>query len=997
MLSSAHMAVAKSQASQHSFVPDERQLAAIEHVRGPLLVVAGAGTGKTSVLVHRIARLIAEGHARPDEILALTYTDNAAREMFDRVRSEVRGADVRGLQAATFHAYCNNLLIRNGKGFGVLDDKDLWIYLRRRIRELKLKHFVRAANVVQFLDDLLDFIRRCHDELVGPEQYAKYVQRLQRGELPIPRVARSKEAAGLADEEILGRCREIANVFATVERWLQEDNLGTFSHMITRAHALLERDEKLRPEERRHARFILVDEFQDANFAQVKILAQLAGDERNIFAVGDPDQAIYRFRGASSAAFSLFQRQFPGARVVVLGKNRRSTTPILRCAFALIEKNPPVLASVRGEDTSYPRAPLQSAREEEAAHASKLLASVPVEAVSFAGKEAEGPDVVGVIQEKRRRLRCAWNRFGVLYRSHSHRDEVVEELAQRDIPFSIENMDVMDTPEVRDLLACLGAVVSVGDDAGLFRVAALPQFNVNPEQLRTTLRALAKDAREGQSANLASVLREVQGGASVLETVEQVREDVARTRVKGRAALETIGERFALDLSSQPLQAALKFVDDWEQKATTKTGELSELLEYLNYFREARGAIPMASHDEDAVRLMTAHAAKGLEFDHVFILRANAGSFPCGYKETLVEFPQEFRDPDSVAEDDDKALHEQEERRLFYVAMTRARDSLTIYAKQGSGKDKTPAGLLRELLKESSLRRWLAPRAARGFQTDMFAAAVTQNPSRTEAWLALPPASDLHTRLSASAVESYETCPLQFKLEREWRMPREVPAAAQYGAAMHRVLRTYYDAVRYGRAMGEEELLERFRADLADAGIQDRYQYELYEKQGLEQLHDFLAQQRERPLPNVLHTEEWFEVRIGGADVVGRIDRIDRLDGDRVAIVDYKTGKPRSQQDADESLQLSIYALAAREKWGYRPDCIVFHNLEENSVVTTTRSEADLAGARNRVQEVAHSIADGKFSPKLGFHCSFCPYRNLCPATEKSFYAAEKKGIRKPN
>src|SRR5438876_3677527 len=151
-----------------------------------------------------------------------------------------------------------------------------------------------------------------------------------------------------------------------MERWLEEENLGTFSHMITRAHALLHSDRKGLAEARARARFILVDEFQDANFAQIKILARLAGSEGNIFAVGDPDQAIYRFRGASSAAFELFHRHFPSARLVVLEKNRRSTTPILRSAFALIDKNPPVFARHADGALAYRRTPLQSAREEEA-------------------------------------------------------------------------------------------------------------------------------------------------------------------------------------------------------------------------------------------------------------------------------------------------------------------------------------------------------------------------------------------------------------------------------------------------------------------------------------------------------------------------------------------------------------------------------------------------------------------------------------------------------
>ncbi len=886
-----------------------------------MLVVAGAGTGKTSVLIHRIARLVQQGHAKPEEVLALTYTVAAAGEMRDRVGALMG----KPIHSATFHDYCNDLLKRAGKDFGVLDDCDLWIYLRKRVHELRLQHYVRAANVGQFLRDLLDFLRRCHDELVTPEKYAEYVARLERGEAFVPRVAKSKDQ--LSDDEVIARCQEIARVFATTEKWLRDENLGTFGHMITRAHELLTRDGKLLAAERARARFILVDEFQDANFAQIEILAKLAGEEANVFAVGDPDQAIYRFRGASSAAFQLFRRHFPPMKLVVLGKNRRSTTPILQCAFALVDKNPPVFA-VSERAFAYRRTPLQSAREEEASKEGKPLATFPVEAVSFAARDAEAPDVVRIMEETKRRLRCKWKDFGVLYRSHIHRDDVVQQLAEREIPFSIENMDVSDTPEVRDLFACVAVVVDLASDANLFRVAALPQFNVDPEQLRAALRAIAKDSKEGVVVPLASVLDGVAGGLEVLESVRQARDEVNRRKAKARAALQLIGKQFRLDLNSAILQAALKFAADWEEKRTTKTKELGEWIEYLSYFREAGGVIPLASkEDEDAVRLMTAHGAKGLEFSHVFILRATSGSFPTSYRETLVEFPRELRDPDSAAAGDDKTLNDQEERRLFYVAMTRAKDSLHIYGKQGIGRDKTPAGLMRELIGNPGLQPWLRSRPALPSQPELIeiaAAADAAYPegSRLAVWLELPAIEGLDARLSASAVETYETCPLQFKFEREWKLARQVHAAMQYGAAMHRVLRTYYDSVRLGRTKSDDELMQLFRDDPGLAGIQDGYQRELYLKQGEAQLRDFLAGTRSAPRPEVLHTEEWFEVQIAGTKVAGRIDRMDRAPDGSVAIVDYKTGKARSQEDADESLQLSIYAMAVREKWGYQRGCV---------------------------------------------------------------------------
>ena len=294
-----------------------------------------------------------------------------------------------------------------------------------------------------------------------------------------------------------------------------------------------------------------MDEFQDVNFAQVKVLQRLAGEERNVFAVGDPDQAIYRFRGASSAAFVLFQRHFPGVGLVKLEKNRRSTSPILNCAFALISKNPNVFDAAQSS-TAYQRSVLISAREEDAAREGKQLPQIPVEAVVLTGKDFECTELVTALLDWQRKTRRQWSDCAVLYRTHSHRDQLATELASQGIPFSIENMDVMDMPEARDLFACLGAVVSDSDGASLFRVAALPQFaicagesgasKIDPEKLRAGIKALPRNAG---TAAIALVLSQIEGGPAVLERLRHTREELATTGLRGRAAVDLVVRNFS--------------------------------------------------------------------------------------------------------------------------------------------------------------------------------------------------------------------------------------------------------------------------------------------------------------------------------------------------------------------------------------------------------------------------------------------------------------------
>jgi RecB family exonuclease len=333
--------------------------------------------------------------------------------------------------------------------------------------------------------------------------------------------------------------------------------------------------------------------------------------------------------------------------------------------------------------------------------------------------------------------------------------------------------------------------------------------------------------------------------------------------------------------------------------------------------------------------------------------------------------------------------------------MTRAKDTLAIYAHQGRGKkDPKPTQFLREFMIHPAYKKFWSTQPAAAVQDTLFAEEeqrIALQQSNVAAWLLLPPSANFVTGLSASAIEIYEECPLRFKLEREWNLPRDVSASLHYGAAMHGVLRTFYDAQRYQREIGDDELIEQFRAALASAGIADRYQYELYLRQGIEQLRQFIDSARQAPPPEVIETERRFELPVGGVKLAGRIDRMDRLSPDAVAIVDYKTGKPKSQEDADQSLQLSLYALAARDALGKRADRLIFHNLENNTPVCTTRTDAELEAAKVRVQKAAEGIARGEFPPNPKYHCSFCPYRNLCPATEKVVAPRQKKSASRVN
>jgi RecB family exonuclease len=203
---------------------------------------------------------------------------------------------------------------------------------------------------------------------------------------------------------------------------------------------------------------------------------------------------------------------------------------------------------------------------------------------------------------------------------------------------------------------------------------------------------------------------------------------------------------------------------------------------------------------------------------------------------------------------------------------------------------------------------------------------------------------------------------------------------------MHLALKDFYDAVLAARPRTAEALLQIFEAALSEQAFDDNHQLELYRRQGREQLQHFFELWGERPKPQVLHTEKTFDLNLHGLLVRGRIDRVDRAQGERVSIVDYKTGSPKDEDDARKSLQLSIYALAASSLWGMEPERLVFYNLETNEEIVATRSARDLEKTQDRIQTVAAEIAAGNFEPKPGFHCRSCLYRSMCPATEERLY-----------
>jgi putative RecB family exonuclease len=574
----------------------------------------------------------------------------------------------------------------------------------------------------------------------------------------------------------------------------------------------------------------------------------------------------------------------------------------------------------------------------------------------------------------------------VLYRQHMQREDLMAELAARDIPFIVIGLNVLETAMARDVLALAGAIGNDNDADSLFRVCALPKFNVAADELRKKLSAAA-----GQKS-FKAVLHTLESAAPVLEAIKEARAFIREQELSAEGALTYLFRQFGLPEQDAVVQAILRFAATWEKKPFVKNTSLPEFLQYLDYYQKGRGIVPLFTEEQmgelerqhpDAVQLMSVHAAKGLEFSHVWLLRVTSGSFPTYFKEGLFEFPPALRS--SIAVGEGKLVHDQEERRLFYVAITRARDRLSIGSRPGKGKkDPTPPGFLRPLIGDRRLSAALITRNVDGTTP----ATLPLDPSPLGRWMLLPPAFATEMALSANAVQSYSTCPMKFKLERDWKIPGEAAAAMQYGFAIHTVLKNYYDPAAHAKELSVKDAVEAFKVEFGKGYIDDPVQRKMYEERGVDQLRTLLMASP-RGSANVIATEHKFSFKLGEREIKGRIDRIDLLEEGVVRVIDYKTGAPKERKFADESLQLSIYAMAVAQM-GMSPRELVLVNVQDNSLAVSSRTPKQLDSAREKIEEAAEGIRRGEFDPKPGSHCRWCDYQNLCPATEQRVFLPVK-------
>lgn len=967
---------------------NDAQRAAVTHGDGPLMIVAGAGTGKTTVITRRIAWLIATGKAKQDEILALTFTDKAANEMEERV-DQLLPIGYLDLWISTFHGFCERVLRAHGldiglpAGFTLVTDVDAWMLVRRNLDRFALDYFKPRGNPTKFIEAMLAHFSRAKDEGIAPDAYDAAVTALEAdaaGGDPLTLGALATDEAAFERK----KWRELANAYRVYQQLLVDNAALDFGDLITYTLELFRTRPNVLAQYQKQFTHIVVDEFQDTNTAQYALVKLLAGTRRNITVVGDDDQAIYRFRGAALANILTFRSDFPDCARVVLTHNYRSGSVILDRAYHVIQHNNPH----RLEASEALNKKLVAANGSEGfvrhIHAKRL--------------DDEVRQCVATIVELKTAEGCPWSDFAILVRANDSADPFILELERLGVPYRFMALSGLYTkPVILDCLAYLRAVDLPHDSPSVYRIASHPRLGL-PEADVVEIAHHAK--KRGQ--NLHDGLK----SASMLFTVSMDGKQRAMELVatlddlRRRAKRMPVTELFVEMVKRTGVLADVRHLPEREQQEQFRL--LQSFLERLRRFAQASpdkslhgfldefaheraagesGALPQDVEDgPDVVTIMTVHGAKGLEFRYVFLPNLVEQRFPSQARGGGLTFP-----PGLVAGADATSdEHHREERRLFYVAMTRAKQGLFVLSADdyGGARKKKPSRFLLEL----------------GFAPHEPAAPATSNLVETD---------DAHTttphpltyavpdKLSFTQITAFAKCPLQYKFAHVLHVPIFGRHQMSFGKSMHNTLQRFMEHILPQNVAPQtslfdvpapaptlpniNELYKTFDECWIDEWYPDdatKEQYKAHAKESLRAFHKQVAEHRPEPL----YLEKGFTLKIGDVCVKGRIDRIDRC-GDGVEILDYKTGEPKDEKLSwDDRRQLVLYAMAVEQCFPQptRVNKLTYYYLDNNATVSFAPTDEDKERLTNDILDFMAKIAHSTFDPAPGFHCRFCDFRDIC-------------------
>ena len=1051
------------------------QLKAVLHQDGPLLIVAGAGTGKTTVITQRIVYLIEQGKTKPEEILALTFTEKAAGEMAERVESLLPYGYF-DLWISTFHGFAERLLKEHGLAMGLpgdfklLNEFEQWALVRKNLDKFELDYYRPLGNPTKFIHALIKHFSRAKDEDISPRQYLEYAEgrkqnldgmlsgsmslRATGGSEAISRtrnltrdcrVAPSTGLLAMTDEQEVARLNEIANAYHVYQQLLLDNNALDFGDLINYVLKLFRERPLILEKYRRQFKYILLDEFQDTNWAQYELVKMLAAPANNLTVVCDDDQAIYRFRGAAMSNILQFNKDYPEAAKIVLVKNYRSAQNILDLSYEFIKQNNPnrlewqLNSSVipagacpvprYGEPESRVKRTGQvsglrvGARNDKFNKLSKKLIAQDdgqgtIEVIQGVDLAKEVKLAVDKIVELKKQDKTATlNDFAILVRANDSANDFMAELDRRGLSYIFgASRGLYAKPVIMDAIAYFKLLDDYHESAALWRILNLPFFDFSERELVELNHLAAKKAWS---------LYEVLNNSSVLKFDKKLTEKIKPVLALITKHLTLAREKGAVEILQAFLQDSgyLKFLaKNEEQKNLEAINLLNQFLKRLQAFESASddksvkaflaeldlerqagepgNLAPDLEAGPEAVRLLTVHGAKGLEFKYIFIANLVDKRFPTIERGEQIELPDALVKEILPVGD----IHLEEERRLFYVAMTRAKQGLYFsWAPDYGGKVKKKAS---RFLVELGLAGKEAVPLNKGDKGGLKFATKKSPP---------PPfvkGGKIPAHFSYSQLAAYSACPYQYRFAHILKIPTRGKEQFSFGKTLHATLQKLFALIneKKGLAQAElfggnppkapllkggrevkislEEILKLYEQNWIDDWYNDKASKAKRRQQGKDILKVFYEKHKDN-WPEALYLEKEFNWKIKGpsaklgtsgeADYIvrGAIDRIDKYEGG-LKLVDYKTGQPKKKLDFTDKEQLLIYQLAAGELFREEIKALSFYYLDDNSEAEFLGSAKDLEKIKVKIIAVIEEIKQGKFPPRASQLCDWCDFNGIC-------------------
>ncbi len=970
---------------------NKAQEEAVRYTDGPLLIVAGAGTGKTTVITEKIAYLVEKDLARPEEIVALTFTDKAALEMQERVdeRLSIPYADI---QISTFHTFCQRLLEQYGLEIGLpnqfklITETDAWLLVREHIYEFDLKYFRPLGNPTRHIHEFLKHFSKCKDELVSPEEYLKYAEDFL------------LEADEVNMEE-KDRTTEIANVYHKYNQLLLDKGYLDFADLIYYCVKLFRERPNILKRIQAQYKYILVDEFQDVNYAQY-VLTQLLSQRSQLSVVGDDDQSIYAFRGASVSNILKFQEDFKHVKNIVLNENYRSDQKILDKAYESVQNNNPDRLEVKLKIDKKLKSCVQ-------------LKNTAVVHLHTATLEGEVKNVVEeIIRLKSENPETSWDDFAILARANSHVEPFIQGLQKAGVPYEfLSSIGLFRQPLVMDSISYFKILDNYFDSAALYRLLRMPCFALPEEDMqKLTINAKKKSLTYYETLRGAAEFEFSEQGLELVakfflvieEGLSEARKEkpsillyhfLERSGVLKYLSEEERNDNQYIIHQIYQLNQFFKLLKNYEE--TTPDAHIQGFLQQYDYTLESgdEGRMYQPVDTPDSVNIMTVHGSKGLEFKYVFIVNLVEERFPTRRRSDALEIPSALV-KETLGEGD---FHYQEERRLFYVAMTRAKERLyfTSASSYGGVREKKLSRFLNEL----------GYTAIKGETEALpFEIAPLQKETQKIMTYQIPKA------FSFSQIKSYQTCPYQYKLAHVIKIPTKSNAHFSFGTSIHSTFQKFYERVQELNAHSQvslfdmvedpatpaqatdkkreiqvptlDELFEIYSSSFIGDWYKDKFQKESYFKKGREILKLFyISQEGNWRVPVAL--ESAFKIKVGNYVLRGRIDRIDQLPNGSLEIVDYKTGESKEKLTSEDKEQLLIYQIAAQSNPQYRHlgavEKLTFYYVNDSIQMSFLGREKELEKLYKKLNESITAIHSGDFTATPSqFACGHCEFKDIC-------------------